>query len=446
MGMHVMVKSEHRQKSLPDRNRAVKCARFARRSSRTLVRILFAPHGTRGDIQPLTALAQVLEARGHRITFVAPENAVRWIRARGFACESNGVDVEAEVRAIASSMSRMHRRLRRMEDEVVPRLFESVARAAADAELLVSSGIPLSAASVAEARGIPHVYALFCPGALPNRAGPPPVVKRQTLPGWVNALLWRVLPLAADVFLRQAVNKGRASLGLALSERPTKSLMNARILVAADPELAPIAGGLPPRGLATDPWILRDGSRLDARIETFIRAGSPPVYVGFGSMVAKPSFHLGQCVMRAARLAGRRVIVAGGWASIDNGLVESDDVLTIDESPHDKLLPLVAAAVHHGGAGTTTAALRAGIPQVIIPHMLDQFYWGRRVELLGVGPEALPVTRLSEEALARRITAALDGPACPGRAKSLGLRAAGRDGAAAAAEYLERLTCTNELV
>jgi vancomycin aglycone glucosyltransferase len=401
------------------------------------VRILFAPHGTRGDIHPLIALAQALETRGHRITFVAPQNAVDWIQARGFACESNGVDVEAQVRSIASSMSRMRRQLRQIGDEIIPRLFESVARAAVDAELLVSSGIPLSAASVAEARGIPHVYALFCPGALPNTAGPPPVVKRQTLPGWMNALLWRVLPLVGDVALRPALNRGRASLGLAPTGAPLKNLRNSRILVAADPELAPIVGGLPARGLGTDPWIFRDTSVLDARVESFVRAGAPPIYVGFGSMVAKPSLDLGQRVVRAARLAGRRVIVAGGWASIDKGLQESDDVLAIAEAPHDQLLPLVAAAVHHGGAGTTTAAFRAGIPQVIVPHVLDQFYWGRRVELLGIGPRALPVEALSDEVLAGRIAATLDEPAFSDRAKSLGLRAIGRDGVAAAVKYLE---------
>jgi vancomycin aglycone glucosyltransferase len=265
------------------------------------------------------------------------------------------------------------------------------------------------------------------------------VVRRQTLPRWMNALLWRVLPLLGDVSLRHTLNRGRSSLGLAPVVRPMRNLRSARVLVAADPELAPITGVLPSRGLATDPWILRDTGELDARVESFIRGGSPPVYVGFGSMVARPSFHIGQCVVHAARLAGRRVIVAGGWASIERGLIESDDVLAVEDVPHDKLLPRVAAAVHHGGAGTTTAALRAGIPQVIVPHMLDQFYWGHRVELLGIGPKALPVTALSESALARRIAKALDVPAFTDRAKSMGSRAAGRNGAAVAADYLERL-------
>ncbi len=407
------------------------------------MRILFAPHGTRGDIQPLIALAHALEARGHRTSFVAPQNAVAWIRARGFTCESNGVDVEAQVRSIASSMSSLRRQLRRIGNEIIPRLFDSVAHAAIGAEVLVSSGIPLSAGSVAEARGIPHVYALFCPGALPNAAGPPPVIKRQTLPEWVNVLLWRVLPLAGDLTLRSALNKGRARLGLARMGGPMRNFRSSRVLVAADPELAPIVGGLSRRGLATDPWIYHDTSVIDPRVESFVRAGSPPIYVGFGSMVAKPSLDLGQCVVRAARLAGRRVIVAGGWASLGRGLPESDDVLAIDEAPHAKLLPLLAAAVHHGGAGTTTAALRAGIPQLIVPHMLDQFYWARRVELLGLGPRALPVDSLSVETLARSITDAAGNRVFFERAKLLGSRASGRDGVLAAAEYLERLAPAN---
>jgi vancomycin aglycone glucosyltransferase len=203
-----------------------------------------------------------------------------------------------------------------------------------------------------------------------------------------------VLPLSGELALRPALNKGRASLA-SRADTPIRT-SGTPVLVAADPELAPIVGRLSPGSLGTDPWIFRDTSALDARVESFVRAGSPPVYVGFGSMVAKPSYDLGQCVVRAARLAGRRVIVAGGWASIDKGLSESDDVLAVAEAPHGKLLPLVAAAVHHGGAGTTTAAFRAGIPQVIVPHVLDQFYWARRVELLGIGPRALPVGTLDE--------------------------------------------------
>ena len=401
------------------------------------MRILFAPYGTRGDVQPLIPLAQALEARGHRIRFVAPANSVAWVRERGFACASNGVDVEAEVRAIESDPATMLRHVRRWGDEFMPRLFESVSRAASDADLLLSSGVPLVAPSVAEARGIPNVYALFCPAALPNSDGPPPILRRQTFPPWVNRALWCAMPLAGNFLLRPAINRGRATLGLQPTRRPMTDLMSVRMLLAADPELAPLVSRTPPESLQTGPWILRAAGVLEPRLAAFIQAGPAPIYVGFGSMIAKQSLALGQRVVQAARSIGCRLIVAGGWASLDAGVTESGSVLTIAEAPHDSLFPLVAAAVHHGGAGTTTAAARAGIPQVVVPHVLDQYYWARRVELLGLGPASLPLDAVSVGALAARMTAVVE-KRFADRARELGKRASLRDGIPAAVAYLER--------
>jgi UDP:flavonoid glycosyltransferase YjiC (YdhE family) len=155
-------------------------------------------------------------------------------------------------------------------------------------------------------------------------------------------------------------------------------------------------------------------------------------------MVAKASLNLGRSIMDAARLTGRRVIVAGGWAALDGGLAESERVLPISDAPHQRLFPQMVAVVHHGGAGTTTAAARAGIPQVIVPHMLDQFYWARRVEVLGLGPGMLHLGAVTADTLAARITAAT-APVFAARAADLGTRAASRDGVPLAVEYLERL-------
>jgi vancomycin aglycone glucosyltransferase len=402
------------------------------------VRILFAPYGTRGDIQPLIPLAQALEVRGHRITFVAPENSVRWVATLGFDCVSNGVDVEAEVRAIESRASAIRRHVRHLGDRIIPRLFESVSRAAVDADLIVSSGIPLTSSSVAEARGIPHVYALFCPAALPNTDNPPPIVRCQTLPHGINAVLWRAMLSLGDIALRPAIDRGRVGLGLAPARRPLTDFMRARMILAADPELAPLTARMPAASLQADPWIFRDPAPLDPRVQAFVDAGPPPIYVGFGSMVATASLNLGQCVVQAARLAGRRLLVAGGWAALDRSVSASDDVLAISDAPHEKLFPLMGAVVHHGGAGTTTAAARAGTPQVIVPHMLDQFYWARRVDVLGLGPRSLPISAVTVDALAGRISAVTGEAAFHARAREFGSRAIRRDGVPAAVQYLER--------
>ena len=404
------------------------------------MRILLAVYGTRGDIQPLIALAVALQARSHSVCFLVPSNSVQWVRARGFACESNGVDVEAEVRSIESETWAMRRYVRRMGDEIVPRLFDAVSRAVVDVDLVVSSGVSLVEQSVAEARGILHVFALFCPAAIPNSEGPPPVFKRQRFPQWVNAALWPVMSRLGDFSLGPAINKGRATLGLPIVRRPIARLMAARILVAADPELAPLAAGAPSNAVQTDPWILREPGGLDPRVEAFVRAGPSPIYVGFGSMIAKPSLMLGQRIVQAAAAIGCRLIVAGGWASLDAGLADSERVLTISDAPHDKLFPHVAAVVHHGGAGTTTAALRAGIPQLVVPHVLDQFYWARRVELLGLGPPSLPLNEVSDDGLTTRMAAVLTESTFSDRARDLGLRASRRDGTPAAVQYLEHLS------
>jgi len=113
--------------------------------------------------------------------------------------------------------------------------------------------------------------------------------------------------------------------------------------------------------------------------------------------------------------------------------------LTVDALPHQKVLPRVAAVVHHGGAGTTTAAARAGVPQVVLPHILDQFYWAHRVAVLGLGPRALPVELANADVLADRLVTALNDPRIAARAGALAPAIRSRNGVDAAVDHLERL-------
>jgi sterol 3beta-glucosyltransferase len=114
-------------------------------------------------------------------------------------------------------------------------------------------------------------------------------------------------------------------------------------------------------------------------------------------------------------------------------------VLAVGAVSHADVLPRVALAVHHGGAGTTTAVARAGVPQVILPHILDQYYWAHRVETLGVGPAGLPVEIVTADVLTARIDAALNNPRVREKAAKLGAAVAARNGVTAAVDYLERI-------
>ena len=212
------------------------------------------------------------------------------------------------------------------------------------------------------------------------------------------------------------------------------------IIVAADRDLAPLGDDAPARAVATDAWILDIGApALDDRLSRFLDLDPPPVYVGFGSMVATRAPELAEHAVAAVRAVGRAAIVASGWADLGRTLDAGDDLLVARALPHALVLPRVAAAVHHGGAGTTTAAARAGVPQIVLPHILDQFYWAHRVAQLGLGPRALPVDLATADILAERLDAAIEDPRYAGRAAAFAERIGDRDGTADAVTHLEQL-------
>jgi vancomycin aglycone glucosyltransferase len=329
--------------------------------------------------------------------------------------------------------------MRYLRDVLLPQLFQSVSRASGNEDLIVAAGVQVAAASVAERRGVPCVGVTFCPCAIPNDAAPPPTVKTQTLPRWLNQLIWRVGRPVADFALRAPFNAARARLDLPPAVSPVASLAGRAIIMAADRDLAPLGRGAPRDTITTDAWIMNDATVLAADVETFLNGGGPPIYVGFGSMVAADAVPLASHAVSAARATGRRVIIGSGWASLGDRLAASDDVLVVDSAPHAMLFPRVAAVVHHGGAGTTTAAARAGVPQLLLPHILDQYYWAHRIETLGLGPRALAVAHLTPRALSDRVQALVGDTAFARRAAQLGPAIAARNGVDAAVEHLERI-------
>jgi vancomycin aglycone glucosyltransferase len=180
----------------------------------------------------------------------------------------------------------------------------------------------------------------------------------------------------------------------------------------------------------TGAWILPDASPLAPELEAFLDDGDPPVYIGFGSMpVPADTSHT---LINAARAAGRRVVLSQGWAAL--GLVDDEpDCIAIGDGNQQALFPRVAAIVHHGGAGTTVAAARGGVPQVVIPLFSDQFYWASRIRNLGIGT-SVTIGTLTTEALTAALQESLQ-PAIIAQARTAAERVAS-DGAATAARRL----------
>ena len=402
------------------------------------MRILLVSHGTRGDVQPMVALGVALKARGHLVQLVAPANFLTWVRGHGLDMQSDGIDVEELLRSAGSNLQTLGWQMRYLS-HTTPLLFEPVARASEDCDLVVGAALQFAAASVAQWRNVPYAHVVFCPCATPNSASPPPNVHTQSLPRWINRLLWQAGGPLADLALRRPINRGRASLGLKALDNPISQILNGRTILAADPDLGPLPHDAPKSAMRTDAWVLEEPGVLDARVEAFLQQGPAPIYIGFGSMIAPRAPELVAQAVAAVRAIGRRAVIAGGWAALEAHVQEADDLIVIDNVPHSLIFPRVAAAVHHGGAGTTTAAARAGVPQILLPHILDQYYWAHRVEVLGLGPPALPIERVTVELLRDRMSRGVNDPFIRERVNTLAPLVTARNGITTAVETIEAL-------
>jgi len=387
----------------------------------------------------MLALALALRARGHEPSFLAPDNFLAWIRGFGFDAIGNGIDVEALLRTAGAHFDSARWQMRHFAEVMVPAQFASFAHAPA-VDLIVGSGVQFAGASVAEARDIPYVTAAFCPCQVPSALAPPPTVRTQTLPRWVNRAIWFVGQPIVERLTVRLLDTHRRALGLRYNDSPGHSLFGDHIIVAADCDLAPVGDDVPEFVEATDAWILHEQGALTAELDDYLSIDPPPIYVGFGSMVAARADDLARHAIAAIRAIGGRALIAGGWAGLDRVAGGADDVFAARAIPHAAVFPRVAAVVHHGGAGTTTSAAIAGRPQVVLPHVLDQFYWARRVDVIGIGPRPLPVSLVTADVLAERLDAAVNDPRISTRAARIGDGVRERNGVDAAVDLLEQYT------
>jgi vancomycin aglycone glucosyltransferase len=358
------------------------------------MRVLLSTIGSRGDVQPMVALALQLIELGQEVRICAPPDFREWIGTLGIPFVPVGPEVRqtAAPNPSAAQAPPTPEQLRQLMEDTVAGQFKAITPAARGCDVLVA-GMALQFAlhSVAEQMGIPYVYAAWCPITLPSpHHAPPP------LPSWAqpatdgtadNRTLWTQDAKRWNDQWATAINSHRAAAGLAPVSDVRTHIFTDRPWLAADQTLAPWPETADLDVVQTGAWIRSDQRQLSLELETFLDAGEPPVYFGFGSMRAPQD--VSQAIIKAARAVGRHAIVSRGWAAVtlpDN----EPDCLSIGEVNMQALFRRVAAVVHHGGAGTTTAAAQAGAPQVVVPQMYDQHYWAKRVHQLGMGTAHAP--------------------------------------------------------
>lgn len=368
-------------------------------------RFLLTAYGSRGDVQPLFALALALRAAGHDALVAAPANFSTFAASLGVPFRAVGSDID---RFFADSRLGLARMVAALRSELGAHV-EALAEAASGCVAVVGAGVPVAAPTAAELHGIPYIFVAYAPVVLPSRHHPPPAVGAQSLPAWSNAALWSATRALLDGAARGELNRVRRARGLGPIRALYSHVVGLRPLLAADATLAPPA---PDQDcVTTGAWQLPEDPLAPA-LSAFLDAGDAPFYLGFGSMPDADPRATQQLVVEATRTLGRRAVVL---SALDHGWPAQAHA--VRAAPHGRLFPRCAAVVHHGGAGTTHAAARAGVPQVVVPHALDQRWWAHRVRVLGLGAAPLARAKLSARSLGHALEEAL-GPDVAARAKS----------------------------
>lgn len=404
--------------------------------------------GSRGDVQPYVALARGLRRAGHQVRLATHASFESFVRSQGLDFAPLAGDPR-EILAGEAGKAMLESRdpvtfLRRfiaVGRDIAPLLLEDARSALAGSEAVIYSTLAFVGHHVAEQLDIPAIAAHLQPigqtGAFPYMMFPQSPSLGSGYNRATHALSeWLTLRAFAPMTARW-----RQELGLPPVTIREATRLRIPTLHGYSPQVVPTPADWGAWHHVTGYWFLEapgDWQPPDELV-SFLAAGSPPVCVGFGSMGSRDPAGTTRVVLEALRRAGRRGLLLGGWGGFDlSGL--PPEVFALDEAPHDWLFPRMAAVVSHGGAGTTGASLRAGVPTILTPYGMDQPFWGHRVAQLGVGPAPIPRKRLTAKRLAIAIEAACEDPKIQERAGSLGERIRAEHGVERAVEAFERIT------
>ncbi len=420
------------------------------------LRIAIVTFGSRGDVQPYLALGLGLKHAGHTVRVVTQRDCESLVREYGLDYGAVAGDVRAmmgsEVGQQAINTSPNPLRFGWNAMKLVQPLLRQMAidclAACEESDVLLCFAFfrPFGI-SLAEKLHIPYAEAAVVP-MHPTRAFPSPSLPLSTyrLGGTLNRVTHIIASQAFAQVFRPAVNRIRQEV-LQLPPWPVWNAAPGRrqqrnlVLYGFSPSVVPRPADWDELIKVTGYWFLDPPTqwRPPTDLVDFLQAGPPPVYVGFGSIPGRNTTSAGETtrlVVSALALAKQRGILLAGWG----GLRQSDlpdTVMMVDSIPHSWLFPQMAAIVHHGGAGTTAASLRAGVPSLLIPFGMDQHFWAQRIVDLGVGPPPISRDKLTASGLAQAILSAVGDQDMRARAAKLGEHIRAEDGVGQAVEAFQ---------
>ena len=406
------------------------------------MRLLVATTGSDGDVRPFIALALALVARGHDVLFSAPDYYASRVASYGLSFRKFGppwspADMEAVfARVLAAKtplaqLSTVMDAVAEPERAAMPELLEMVS----GVDAVIYPPILVAAAAAARAKNVPHVSVQLAPVHRARGYGP----TGDDMGTFLNGIMWSLAAFTLRRATDAKLNTIVAAAGLppwrdVLFSAASSSLLD---LVAVSPHVLARDPAWPPASRVTGYWFLDEPDFVvDPALASFVE-DARPIVIGFGSMIGFDKEATTRLVFDAVRDLDAKVVVQAGWAGLGAGDMPKN-VHIAQFVPHAWLFPRASAVVHHGGAGTTAAAIRAGVPQAIVWHLGDQPVWGKRAKALGLSPGFVSHKKLSARWLRDAIDRMRGEPAFAAAASALGEQVRAEDGISVAVQAIEQ--------
>lgn len=418
------------------------------------MQIVIIALGSRGDVQPYVALGKGLRAAGHAVRLMTHDAFESLVTAHGleFWIARGNVQEVAESEEMRALLEKgnflaISAYTAKAAQKAAMEWATDGLAACAGADLLIAGiGGLFMGLSLAEKLNLPLIQAYVTPFS-PTRAFAGALLPRP-VPAWLNRLshhtvrqiMWQGSRTADNLVRQQVLDLPKAPFWGPYGSGQTRKLP---ILYGFSPSVIAPPTDWPGEAQVTGAWFLPMGVDWSppSNLVDFLEAGPPPVYIGFGSMTNRRPAETTAIVTTALAKIGQRAVLLSGWGGLQAENLP-DTIFMLDAVPHDWLFPRMMAVVHHGGAGTTAAGLRAGVPSVIVPFFADQPFWGNRVADLGVGPRPIPRQQLTADRLAAAIQTAVTDQSMRRQAAELGTKIQAENGIARAVDILQQLEIT----